>query len=199
ILGDDFGTTAVVAFFEGEKLLVANVGDARAVLVENDSFERLSKDHKPNDPEEMDRIKKAGGEVTRMKVYKLKGKIHRIDFDNRAEQQKLAKQEAEYVGSEPFRINGEIAMSRALGDQRYKDGLVIADPDIKTVEVSPGDKKLILACDGVWDVITDEEAAGLVRGESDPQKAAEILKNKAIENGSKDNISVIVINLSPEE
>lgn len=199
LLDDYFGTTAVVAFFEKGKLWVANVGDARAILVKEDSVVRLSKDHKPTDPDEKTRVEKAGGKITRKKVYKLDGDVYRVDFENRSEQQKLAKREAKFIANEPFRINDEIAMSRALGDRRYKDGLVIADPDIKMIEVKPGDKKLVLACDGVWDVMSDEDVAELIRNEKDPQKAAELIKKKALELETGDNISVMVINLSVAE
>lgn len=65
------------------------------------------------------------------------------------------------------RVNGELAMSRAIGDFRYKQDLTLANsqypvicyPDVAVYERSPGmDEIMILACDGVWDVISNTEA-----------------------------------------
>lgn len=91
----------------------------------------LTEDHKPSLEEERIRIEQAGGFVR---------------FD---------------------RVNGELAMSRAIGDFRYKTtaGLelhehpVICLPDIAIQQRSPEDESLLLACDGVWDVISNEEAS----------------------------------------
>jgi protein phosphatase PTC2/3 len=90
----------------------------------------LTEDHKPSNPEEKARIEAAGGFV------------------------------------QGDRVNGELAMSRALGDFRYKrnetleksEYPVICYPDVAVHErTGKNDQLLILACDGVWDVICNSE------------------------------------------
>lgn len=94
----------------------------------------MSRDHKPTDPQEYARIKKAGGFVA------------------------------------DGRVNGCLNLSRALGDMEYKKSkdlppeeyMITANPDIKLMELQSGDHFLILACDGIWDVLTDQEACDFV-------------------------------------
>jgi len=62
------------------------------------------------------------------------------------------------------------------------------------------DELLILACDGVWDVLSSEEAAGLARaaragGAATPQAIAAALIHEALERGSNDNLTAIVADL----
>jgi len=94
----------------------------------------MSRDHKPTDPEEYVRIKNAGGFVS------------------------------------DGRVNGCLNLSRALGDMEYKKSpklapeeyMITANPDIKTMDLQSGDQFLILACDGIWDVLSDQEACDFV-------------------------------------
>jgi len=163
--GIESGTTAVVAFFEGENLFVANAGDSRAVLDRGRlRVKRLSHDHKADDPDEVKRIEKAGGFVT--------PKIEGFDV---------------------ARVNGIIAIARSLGD-KYFGEFVSPRPYISETKLTRNGKRLILACDGVWDVISDEEAVDLIINAKEPQEASEILKNLALKRGSTDNISVMVVN-----
>jgi serine/threonine protein phosphatase PrpC len=58
------------------------------------------------------------------------------------------------------------------------------------------DTHLIIACDGLWDVVDDDKAAEIVmKNKDDPKKAADDLKEAAINNGTTDNVSVMVIKL----
>jgi len=90
------------------------------------------------------------------------------------------------------RVNGMLAVSRAIGDA-FLQPYVTADPYISDTDITPEDKFLILACDGLWDVFTDDAAVTEILHEKDAQQAAETLKNAAYELGSLDNISVIVV------
>ncbi|KAL7746404.1 mgpp2cl-1, protein phosphatase 2C-like protein 1 [Sorochytrium milnesiophthora] len=92
------------------------------------------------------------------------------------------------------RVNGVLAVTRALGDAAMKD-LVIGNPFTTEIELIEDDDFIILACDGVWDVMTDQDAVTLILGIPDPAVAAERIVNKALENFSTDNISVIVVKL----
>jgi len=90
------------------------------------------------------------------------------------------------------RVNGILAVTRSLGDHAMKD-YVIGEPFLTQVKLEPTDKYVIIACDGLWDVASDQEAVDLVSQENDAQKASEKLLVHALRNGSTDNISVMVV------
>lgn len=133
------GCTALVAVLSGIDLWVANAGDSRAVLCGRGGRALpLSFDHKPGEPGEAARIRAAGGFVAA-------------------------------VGG-VARVNGSLALSRAIGDLAYKDParpppaqVITAEPDVRHCVLSPGDAFLLLACDGVWDVLTSQGAVDVVR------------------------------------
>jgi protein phosphatase PTC1 len=91
-----------------------------------------------------------------------------------------------------LRVMGELAVARALGDSDLKP-YVTSDPLIVETDLQKNDNFLILACDGIWDVISDQEAIDLIKDEENPKKAGEMLMNKALEKGSGDNITVTVL------
>lgn len=129
------GTTAVTCLIKGDKVFCGNVGDSRAVACVNGTCCPLSYDHKPSNPSEEQRIREAGGW---------------IEFN---------------------RVNGNLALSRALGDFSFKrnpskppaEQMVTASPDIEEKTLTEGWEFILLACDGIWDVLTNEEAIELVR------------------------------------
>ena len=90
------------------------------------------------------------------------------------------------------RVHGVLAVSRALGDHAMKQS-VISEPHYWEGELSTEDTFVILACDGLWDVCTDQEAVDLVQAEPDAQAMSQRLMQSALDNGGKDNISVMVI------
>ena len=175
---DQSGSTLVCAVITPGHILCANVGDSRAVLSCGSHGEvvALSSDHKPTNVSERERIEGAGCFVA-------------ID-----------------------RVNGELAMSRALGDFRYKQAkhvdishqAVTCVPEITFHRRSPGDDLLVLACDGVWDVLSNEELISFVRDHLlkgnchiTMEEAAEAVVDLSLRQGSTDNISAIVAHLNP--
>jgi len=90
------------------------------------------------------------------------------------------------------RVNGILAVTRSLGDHAMKD-YVIGDPYLQSIQLDQTDTHLILACDGLWDVASDQEAVDLILPENDAQKMSEKLLLHALKNGSTDNISVMAI------
>ncbi|KAJ4709018.1 Protein phosphatase 2c [Melia azedarach] len=179
------GSTAVVAVICSSHIIVANCGDSRAVLCRGKEPIALSVDHKPNREDEYARIEAAGGKVIQWNGH---------------------------------RVFGVLAMSRSIGD-RYLKPWIIPDPEVTFLPRAREDECLILASDGLWDVMTNEEACELARKRIllwhkkngitnsstrgngiDPasQAAAEYLSNRALQKGSKDNISVIVVDLKAQ-
>jgi len=166
------GTTAVVVLFIGKKGFIANVGDTRAVLCRDGVPLRVSLDHKPELPEETQRIKKLGGTVT-------------TTYNS--------------AGQATSRVNGMLSVSRALGDTPLHP-FVSSDPEIHgpvNLDSQSVNQFVILACDGVWDVITDEEATSIVAPIPNPEEASRKLRDEAFARGSTDNISVMVIRCPP--
>eukprot|EP00262_Sarcandra_glabra_P014262 TRINITY_DN4131_c0_g2_i1.p1 TRINITY_DN4131_c0_g2~~TRINITY_DN4131_c0_g2_i1.p1 ORF type:complete len:282 (-),score=67.49 TRINITY_DN4131_c0_g2_i1:369-1214(-) len=155
----DAGSTASTAVLVGDRLVVANVGDSRAVICRGGHAIAVSRDHKPDQTDERQRIEDAGGFVM-------------------------------WAGT--WRVGGVLAVSRAFGDRLLKP-YVVADPEIKEEVIDSSLEFLILASDGLWDVVTNEEAVSMVKSIEDPEQAARRLTEEANERGSSDNITSVVV------
>lgn len=90
------------------------------------------------------------------------------------------------------RVNGMLAVTRSLGD-KFFDSLVVGNPFTTSVDIKSGDQFLIIACDGLWDVINDQEACEMIQGIKDANEAAKTLVRHALENGTTDNVTVMVV------
>jgi serine/threonine protein phosphatase PrpC len=96
--------------------------------------------------------------------------------------------------NEQKRVDGILSLSRALGDNDLQPH-VTYEPEVYTVELADDDSFVILACDGLWDVITNEHAVRVASRYANPAEAAAALRDYAHMLGSTDNISVIVYRL----
>ncbi|OIV94555.1 hypothetical protein TanjilG_25617 [Lupinus angustifolius] len=90
------------------------------------------------------------------------------------------------------RVNGQLAVSRAFGDKNLKIHLR-SDPDIQFENITPDIELLIIASDGLWKVMANQEAVDIAIRTKDPQKAAKQLAVEALNRESKDDISCIVV------
>ncbi|KAM3369704.1 hypothetical protein ACQJBY_011407 [Aegilops geniculata] len=90
------------------------------------------------------------------------------------------------------RVNGQLAVARAFGDHSLKTHLS-SEPDIRHVPINSSIEFVILASDGLWKVMKNQEAVDLVKSTKDPQAAAKRLTTEALARKSKDDISCIVI------
>jgi protein phosphatase PTC1 len=96
------------------------------------------------------------------------------------------------------RVNGVLAVTRSLGDSYMKE-LVIGKPFTTCTEITANDEFMILACDGVWDVISDLDACEFVSDlfqknpTLNPQQVAKKLCQLAIDNSTTDNVTVMVV------
>ncbi|KAF2293476.1 hypothetical protein GH714_002133 [Hevea brasiliensis] len=155
----DAGSTASTAILVGDRLLVANVGDSRAVICRGGNAIAVSRDHKPDQTDERQRIEDAGGFVM-------------------------------WAGT--WRVGGVLAVSRAFGDRLLKQ-YVVADPEIQEEKIDSSLEFLILASDGLWDVVSNEEAVEMTKPIEDPEQAAKRLLQEAYQRGSADNITCVVV------
>lgn len=168
---------------------IANVGDSRAVLGSwrsdgGISATALSEDHKPTIPSERIRIETAGGFVR--------------------EVEGASSLEVGAPGTELW-----LRMSRSFGDFYLKQvedfppdsQPVIAVPDVVIVPRTEQQAFLILACDGVWDVMTNQETVDLIAKQlyeekRSPAESCDALLTECLRRGSNDNMSVMVIKLT---
>ena len=141
------GATALVALRLGRDLFTAHAGDARAVLRRAGGVaHRLTTDHKPGDPGERARVLAAGGRVEHLGCWRVVS-----------------------IPADPRRLPAGLAISRSLGDLDFKGeggpgstgAGVTADPTVGRVQLGPGDDVLILASDGLWDVLSDQQACDI--------------------------------------
>ena len=197
------GSTAVTIILIGTNLICSNTGDSRAVLASIDNSNEglskeakppegkvwkvapLSRDHKPSDKKEHDRIISSNGRVARM----------RNQFN-------------ELVGPHRVWLKNEnrpgLAMSRSIGDKVASKVGVIPTPEIVEKELNADDKFIIIASDGIWEFITNEEAVEIVIPFweiGNPEGACKKLVESAVrywksEDAVIDDITVIVIFLS---
>jgi len=174
--GTSQGSTALIVYARlatatrPRSLWLANLGDSRAIRARRApggvEVLRLSRDHRPDDPAERQRIEATGAYVRMCFVGKNEPPI--------------------------ARVNGNLSVSRALGDAHAGPGIGHV-PDVAPLEgLEPGDV-VVLGCDGVWDAVSDIYAAELALSSDDLDVAAARLRNYAVHSGSGDNVSVVMI------
>ncbi|KAJ3181221.1 Protein phosphatase 2C 1 [Geranomyces variabilis] len=123
------------------------------------------------------------------------GKAIRLSYDHKGSDPAEAKRIVESGGFVMNnRVNGVLAVTRSLGDISMKEW-VIGSPYTTETVLDEKDSFLILACDGIWDVCSDQTATDLIREVQDPQEAAEDLLDYALENFTTDNLSVLIVRL----
>jgi len=126
-------------------------------------------------------------------VLNRDGKALRLSYDHKGSDEAETKRIVDAGGFVVLnRVNGILAVTRSLGDHAMKD-YVIGDPHLTEVKLEPTDTHVIIACDGLWDVASDQEVVDLVIQETDAQKMSDKLLVHALKNGSTDNISVMVV------
>ncbi|KAK5848133.1 hypothetical protein PBY51_005775 [Eleginops maclovinus] len=161
------GTTATVAMLRGGvELVVGSVGDSRAILSRGGGALKLSRDHTPDQKDERKRVKRSGGFVT----WNSAGVAH---------------------------VNGRLAMTRSIGDFHLKTSGVIAEPETRRVTLRHDtDSFLALTTDGINFLLSDQEICDVINKYQDPTEAAEAISQQALQYGSEDNSTIIVVPLA---
>lgn len=131
-------------------------------------------------------------------VLSRDGKALRLSYDHKGsddvEQSRIHSSGGIVMKS---RVNGMLAVTRSLGDAYMKE-LVIGNPFTTATELNESDEFLIVACDGLWDVCSDQRAVKLISDIEDPHHAANVLCKYAMEHGTTDNVTVMVVRLNSE-
>ncbi len=178
------GCTAVCCLVRGNEIVCANAGDSRAVLCRAGQAVPLSFDHKPSQERERARVHAAGGFIREA------GGHHRI--------------------------NGNLNLSRSLGDLKYKQNralppaeqMITAQPDLITHTIGPEDEFFVVACDGIWDVMSSQAVVDFVRPrlrqKRSPSSIAAELFDHCISDDPKqssglggDNMTAVIVQIKP--
>lgn len=169
--------TLVHIRWESENDLVvysANVGDSRVSLISPEHIIRLSYDHRTTDEKEKKRILESGLEI----------------IDNR--------------------INGTLMLTRIFGNYEYKNNNedneedendnkgLICEPFISKINIDLNieNQFLILASDGIWDAINEEEIQHIIQNHYDTQQICSITIKNCLRNEAWDNMSIFAIKLT---
>lgn len=168
----DDGSTAIVALAVDHTLFIANLGDCRAVLASTKNKESTAVD--------LSHDHKPIRADEKERIEKLGGKI--LHFKT-------------------WRVQGILAVTRAFGDRKLKK-YITATPEVSIRELGECDSFLILASDGVWDVLSSQDSVDLVHeqmvhsgGTSYCQESAVNVTDTAYRCGSMDNITTMVVDL----
>ena len=145
-LFDSSGSCGIIAIIKNNQLIISNTGDSRIVIYKNGKIFFVTEDHKPNSEKEKERIKSAGGQIYQspsiIPIYQNGKKINL-----------------------PWRVlPGRLSVSRTFGDieakvEKYggKKGVVIPTPDITEIELNNDFDFMVIGCDGIFDVLSNEE------------------------------------------
>ncbi|KAL4298083.1 hypothetical protein GQ457_12G019070 [Hibiscus cannabinus] len=170
------GTTVTFVIIEGWVITVASVGDSRCIFESAEGvIYYLSADHRLDcNEEERERITACGGEVGR------------LNAGGGAE-----------IG--PLRCwPGGLCLSRSIGDMDVGE-FIVPVPYVKQVKFSTAGGRMIISSDGVWDVLSAEEALDCCRGMSPDAAAAQIVKEAVQSKGLRDDTTCIVVDILPPE
>eukprot|EP00948_MAST-09A_sp_MAST-9A-sp1_P000944 g944.t1 len=189
------GATASLVVVKGKDLYIGNVGMLDVVLAERQPDKSVkarivTESHRPDKPEEKERIEKSGGKV---------GQWHLANVENVGEVCVWKLGEARSFDE---RSNDEVgvSVSRSLGDFRAKEFGVIPEPFVQKIELNANHLFCIVGSRGLWGAINAQEAVDLASNYTDAQKAAEALTHMAEDRWESqfraENASAFLIRLS---
>ncbi|KAI8491674.1 Protein phosphatase 1E [Branchiostoma belcheri] len=163
------GSTAVVVLIRGSTLYVSWCGDSSAMVIRKERCVEIMEAHKPEREDERKRIEDLGGCVV-------------------------------HYGT--WRVNGNLSVSRAIGDASEKP-YISGEADVTKVPLDGSEEYVIVGCDGFWEhvshgQVTDAIQASITKNEGGRQQVAKDLVALAKDNGSSDNITVIVVSLGDQ-
>ncbi|GKY93981.1 hypothetical protein MPSEU_000365000 [Mayamaea pseudoterrestris] len=180
------GTTLSMAIIRGNSVTGVNVGDSRVILGKEEKSgtliaQDITFDHKPDSPKEKERILACGG------------RVFAVEYDDGVDGPPRV-----WLGH--MDIPG-LAMSRSLGDVVAHSAGVISEPEFTEFELNADtDRFLVVATDGLWEFVDNQECAEMVEGQPSPTDAVDVLVTEAAtrwmhEEQVIDDTTIIVANL----
>lgn len=176
------GTTAVAVYLEGRDMWVANVGDSRAIVVQEHEGKLvarpLSSDQTPYRKDERERVKASGARVMSMDQIEGLEPIHEnwgdvdlgVELDEGGDPPRIWSPFGEYPGT---------AFTRSMGDVIAEELGVFAEPEIIRRKIHPLDRFLVIASDGVFEFLTNQSVADMVARYDDPLDACKKVVQEA--------------------
>nr|GEZ69108.1 probable protein phosphatase 2C 13 [Tanacetum cinerariifolium] len=169
----DLGSKHVACFRHLFRARSAAFLFSAAVILRKGIVKQMSNDHRPPNVQEKKRVEELGG-------YFADGYL-----------------------------NGELAVTRALGDRHMKSPIgsnskspLTAELEMRQMVLTDDDEFMIIGCDGIWDVMSNEEAVGLVRRQliqyNDPERCARELIDQALRPHTSDNLTAIIVCFSSQ-
>ncbi|OWZ12816.1 hypothetical protein PHMEG_00013958 [Phytophthora megakarya] len=190
------GSTATTVFVAGKYMFVSNVGDSRTVMSRGGKAERLSNDHKPSRSDEAQRIRDTGGFVIHGRIMGELA-VSRAFGDAPFKTFDLPEPPKEEVDSKP-RSEYDSQELPVNPNDILKGPLVIPTPEITVTELTEECEFVMLASDGLYDVLKDQEAVDFMRQKiaqlGDVQRAVEaIIEHAIFHQRSTDNVTCVVV------
>ncbi|DBA03214.1 TPA: hypothetical protein N0F65_003934 [Lagenidium giganteum] len=183
------GTTSISVLFCGNEIHVANVGDSRAIIAQEDikalEFEDgsrliakpLSIDQTPFRKDERERVKKCGARILTVDQVEGLEPIHENwglslgdEIDENGDPPRIWHPYGQYPGT---------AFTRSIGDAVSEELGVIAEPEILSKVLNSHDKFIVIASDGVFEFLTSQNVVDIVRKFDDPSEACHALVEEA--------------------
>ncbi|XP_040828296.1 integrin-linked kinase-associated serine/threonine phosphatase 2C [Ochotona curzoniae] len=177
------GSTATCVLAVDNTLYIANLGDSRAILC------RYNEESQKHAALSLSKEHNPTQYEERMRIQKAGGNVR------------------------DGRVLGVLEVSRSIGDGQYKRCGVTSVPDIRRCQLTPNDRFILLACDGLFKVFTPEEAVNFILSCLEDDKlqsregrpavdvryeaACNRLASKAVQRGSADNVTVLLVRIGP--
>jgi len=165
------GTTLSMAIIRGNKIIGVNIGDSRVIIGKqingNIVAEEFTHDHKPDLPQEKERIIAAGG------------RVFAVEYDDGVDGPPRV-----WLGH--MDLPG-LAMSRSLGDVVAHSVGVLSEPEFTERDLDPAtDKFVVVATDGLWEFVTNTETAVIVSEDATPMDSVNNLATEAYKRWMKE-------------
>ena len=182
------GSTCIILFQLGNKLISSNVGDSRAILIKsNKEIIELSKDQKPDEENEKKRIENMGGIVSQCNDL--------YDDGREGGPFRVWMKGCDYPG---------IAMSRSIGDKIAHSIGVINEPEVMIFNLDEMAKIIVLGSDGVFQFLNNKDICDIIFEEDEEndeyicKKIINSAKNKFIESEEHivDDITISLVFLN---
>lgn len=169
VVKDESGCVCITCLIGSEMIYLINIGDSRAIIISNDGTVLAhTEDHKPDNPHEQERIHEAGGRISKSCI------------------------------GDVLRVENHLAMTRVLGDFSMDKQIVPPLPDIIQYPRNSLASFVILACDGIWDVMTNDEVALFIVHRASThtlEELASLLIDECLNRKSTDNMSVYIVRI----
>ena len=199
------GTTAITVMIKGDNLYVANIGDSRAIIGSESiygelKYSPLSKDQTPFRRDERQRLKQKGAKIMTCEQIQGTERVHEDWEEETGDTIHESSADPPRVWDQTLQQPG-CAFTRSIGDKIAEDVGVFAEPEVLEWKISDRDRYIIIASDGVFEFLTNQDVINIVRKHEDILVASREIVSESyklwLNNDERtDDISIILIKLS---